>query len=312
MKTERAALLLSASMALLMGIIGLGFALASDSRAILLDGLFNLTYFGAALVTLRVAHLTTQPDSDEFPFGHAYFESLVNAGKGLLILGISVVALLDALIALATGGRPVVAGLAIAYAAFATLLCSITGWLLYRSRLQADSPLVRADVENWVLNSLISLTVLAAFCLVPLMHWLDWPHATPYVDPLLVALIVVICLGVPIRMASRSIQELLNRAPSAEIRRPVEAAIDATLAQLPVRGRHIRMVRPGRTLYVSIHVILPPDCPIESLTTLDEFRTELDAAVRGKHPRAVVDTMFTAREYWAAPKSGLHPPGAPG
>ena len=87
--TERAALRLSAAAALLIGVLGLAAALATGSGAILLDGLFNLTFFATALLTLRVATLVARPDDEPYPFGYIFFEPLITTVKGLLILGVS-------------------------------------------------------------------------------------------------------------------------------------------------------------------------------------------------------------------------------
>ncbi len=87
MKTESSTLAFSAFMALLIGCAGIVATLASNSQAILLDGLFNLIYFSVALVTIKVSKLASRPDSESYPFGYSYFESLVNLCKGLLILG---------------------------------------------------------------------------------------------------------------------------------------------------------------------------------------------------------------------------------
>ena len=89
MKTESSTLAFSAFMALLIGCAGIVATLASNSQAILLDGLFNLIYFSVALVTIKVSKLASRPDSESYPFGYSYFESLVNLCKGLLIFGVS-------------------------------------------------------------------------------------------------------------------------------------------------------------------------------------------------------------------------------
>ncbi len=185
----------------------------TQSKAILLDGLFNLIYFLVALVTVRISALTNQPDDRKFPFGYGYFESLVNAGKGLLILGVALFALVDALIALLGGGREILAGPAIVYAVFATLACSFTAWTLRRSLGHLDTPLVRADYENWLINALISSSVLLTFCFLPVARWLGWYQILPYVDSVLVIAVVLFCLSMPIRMARGALRELLNRAP---------------------------------------------------------------------------------------------------
>lgn len=134
MKTESSTLAFSAFMALLIGCAGITATLASNSQAILLDGLFNLIYFSVALVTIKVSKLASRPDSESYPFGYSYFESLVNLCKGLLILGVSIFALVDAIAALLTGGREISAGLAVIYALFATAACSLTAWVMHRSQ----------------------------------------------------------------------------------------------------------------------------------------------------------------------------------
>lgn len=305
MKTESGALSLSAIMAMVVGSVAMMAALATNSQAILLDGMFNLVYFGVALLTIRVSRMASGPDSDNYPFGYTYFESLVNAGKGLLILGVSGFALFDASIALLTGGSEIAIGLAIVYALFATLACSLTAWLLSRSLKRLDSPLVRADQENWMVNSAISAAVLLAFCLIPILEYLAWSAPIPYVDAVLVIAVVLLCLGVPVRMASRAIKELLNKTPPDGLVRPVREAIDRALVGLPTRHVRVRMVRPGRMLYLVVHVVLPEDYPLSSLTALDAIRGRVDAEVRRCHSPLVCDVVFTADPHWASPSSGL-------
>lgn len=307
MRYERRALLLSTVAALLVGVVGVTMAMITNSGAILLDGMFNLAYFMFAVVTVRVASLAQRPDDEAFPWGYSYFESLINAGKGLLILGVSAVALVDSLAALVSGGREISAGLAIIYGVFATCTCSGTTLLLYLIWRREPTPLVRADMENWMVNSLVSSAVLLAFGLIPLADAWGFGRITPYIDPTLVAGVVLICLGVPVRMAWRGVMELLDRAPPEHVTGPLRKAVDEVLAPLPVRKLYLRIVRPGRTMFVTAHIVLPGDFPVERLTRLDEIRQQLDAALRRLEPRLVTDVLFTADDRWAMPTSGAVP-----
>lgn len=307
-ETERGFLWLSLSAALTLAVIALAFAVVTDSRVILLDGLYNATYFGAGLFTLRVARLAQTPDNARFPFGHGYFESLVNAAKGLLILGVSLIALVDSLVTIAAGGREIASGWAISYAVVATLVCTTTAVTLRRSTRVSDSPLVRADVTNWILNATISASLIAGFALVPLLAALGWPAATAYIDPILVAALVILLIGMPVRMAGRAIAELLNRAPGDGLQAQVTHAVDRATADLPLSERHVRVVRPGRTLYVAVHLVLSQEWPVTELNELDRVRVRIDTAVRRVHARVLLDVVFTADPYWAAPNDGATPP----
>jgi predicted Co/Zn/Cd cation transporter (cation efflux family) len=68
-RVERRFLVISAVCNLLLGLLGITFALASSSQAILLDGLFNLSYFATGLFTIRVASLVAGGDDERFPHG---------------------------------------------------------------------------------------------------------------------------------------------------------------------------------------------------------------------------------------------------
>ena len=67
MRSERAALVLSAAAAVLLAAVGIAAAVATGSGAILLDGLFNLCFCVTALFTLRVARLLARPDDERLP-----------------------------------------------------------------------------------------------------------------------------------------------------------------------------------------------------------------------------------------------------
>ncbi|MBD3896089.1 cation diffusion facilitator family transporter [Halomonas sp. ML-15] len=305
MRRESSTLAFSAFMALLIGSVGIVATLATNSQAILLDGLFNLIYFCVALVTIKVSKLASRPDSDSYPFGYSYFESLVNLCKGLLILGVSLFALVDAVVALLTGGRMISAGLAVMYALFATAACSLTAWVMHRSQRHVHSPLVVADKFNWLVNSLISAAVLCAFCLVLLFEHLDWQAVLPYVDSVLVVAVVVLCLGVPVRMASQALQELLNKTPDESVAEPVRQAVARGLADIDTQEVRVRMVRPGRLLYVMVHVVLAVDHPQSSLASQDRSRKRIEEEVRQYYSPVVCDVVFTADKRWAAPSCGL-------
>lgn len=291
--------MLSAIMAGLLGTVAVSFALLSNSQAILLDGIFNLIYVIIALITVRVSSLVVLPDNDRYPYGYAYFEPLVNAGRGLVILGVGLLALGDSLLSLFSGGREVTAGLAIGYAAFATLTCTLTLLLLRSAHRRVPGPLLAADVENWLINSLISGAVLLAFCTVPVLNHLQWATAARYVDPLLVTLVVALfCLAVPARMTVAAIKELLNRSPPLVVRRPVEQAVAEVLSDTPVTCHRTRMVRPGRTLYVVVYLVLPPEASRQTLREQDRLREQLLTRLQTLTPRLVLDVVITGDERW--------------
>ena len=93
---ERRGLLTSVVGAVVVAANGLVFGLLTGAQAILLDGFFNLTYFATGLFTIKVANLLRRGDDEQFPVGYAFFEPLVNGIKGVLLLGVTLIALVGA------------------------------------------------------------------------------------------------------------------------------------------------------------------------------------------------------------------------
>lgn len=300
---EKKYLIISTFGNIVVGIVGITVAAVSSSQAILLDGLFNLTYFATGLFTINVASLVAGGDDERFPHGYAFFEPLVNGMKGMLVLGVSVMALVGAVQSLLAGGRPIAAGAAVAYGIFASVTCWVIAFLTRRGAKATDSPLVQADAENWIVNAAVSSCVLLAFAGIFVLGSLGLEAAAPYVDPVVVLTIVLISIGVPVRMASSALMGLLNRAPSIDIVRQVTDIVDANLSELPVQERFVRVMQPGRQRMVLVHVVLPADYRPAELSSLDSIRTQTCQSLCKAHVATILDMLFTADRQWGAPLS---------
>ena len=303
LKVERRFLVISAGCNLLLGCLGSTFALVTSSQAILLDGLFNFSYFATGLFTVRVASLVAGGDDERFPHGYAFFEALVNGVKGMLVLGVSVMAIVGAVQALVGGGRSIAAGAAVVYGVIASFICWAMAWLSRRVVTTTNSPLVRADMENWFINAAISSCVLLAFAGIFAFKGLGLLAFVPYVDPTVVLAVAAFSLVIPVRMAWNSLMQLLNRAPDGKVIDEVVGIVDTSLRDLPVKERFIRVVQPGRQRMVLVHVILPTDYQPVGLRSLDEVRAKTHAALVTAHVATILDMLFTTDRQWGAPLS---------
>lgn len=291
---ERRGLWLSAGAGLGVGVLGLVFAAASDSEAIMLDGVFNLTYFVTALFTLKVASLVLRGETLEYPLGYGFFEPLVNGVKGLLILGVAALALFGAIEAILEGGSKIRPGLATVYGVIASVLCWATALMLKKLGRLSGSPLVQVDAKSWTINALISTAVLGAFVAILVMEGTPLEPAAPYMDPALVIVVVIISVGAPVRFGWQSLMELLNRTPSLKLVELIREEIREALSDLPVRRISVRVVQPGRRRLVLAHVVLPDDFESGSITRLDHARHLAAQALQRDYGETVLDVVFTA------------------
>jgi predicted Co/Zn/Cd cation transporter (cation efflux family) len=303
LKKEKRFLKMSSLGNFLIGCAGITVAVVSSSQAIMLDGLFNLTYCASGLFTVKVASLVAGGDDERFPHGYSFFEPLVNGIKGMLVLGVSVMALIGSIQALLSGGRSISAGFAVAYGIFASIVCWSVALLMRRGANTTDSPLVSADSENWLVNAAISSCVLLAFAGIFILEAFELGRFAPFVDPIVVLAVVTISITVPVRMAWNALMALLNKAPDGEILTKVNQIVDESLADLPLQERFIRVIQPGRQRMVLVHVVLAAGDQLYRIKDLDAIRMKIHQALRNTHTATFVDVLFTADRRWGAPLS---------
>ena len=180
------------------------------------------------------------------------------------------------------------------------MTCLAVVWALRRA---AASPLVRADVETWTVNAVVSGGVLAGFLLAIWLQRAGHAGAAMFVDPAMVAIVILLSGPVPVRMALGGLLALLNRAPSGTVVAGMEAEVRRALGDLPVTPIWVRAIQPGRTAYVVVHVLVPPGTGLD-LAAADRLRGAVIAALAGRYAPVVADVVFTAVEAYAAPTAG--------
>ena len=298
MDQEKKALKLSAGMALFMAALGITFGLLTQSDAIMLDGFFSLVGFAMAVVTIRVAWLVQQPPDEHFHFGYAQFEPFLNTVKGLLMLGVSGFAVAGAVDALLHGGRDLNAALAVVYAIIALSGCFVVAGLQRRAARRTGSPLLEVDYRNWLIDGILSGVVALVFVAALILGRTDWAHVVPYIDPVLVIVVVLAIIAVPLGIIREGAREILGFAPAPAIQADVRGRVESAIGDVPVKATHVSMMKIGRFFYILNQIVVSPEFRPGRVAELDEVRERIARAMDGFEPTPIVDTVFTEDEKW--------------
>jgi len=272
--------------------LGFGFAASSESQAILLDGFFSLVAFVLSLLTIRVAKLVQGPADEWFHFGYSAFEPMLNTVKGLLLLGICGFSLVSAINALLHGGRALNPGWALIYAVVAASGAGILAVTQKRVAKRTGSPLLEVDVKNWKIDSLLSAGVGVAFLAAFLLRESQWAEYLPYVDPMLVIILVAIMIKDPVKIVAEGVGELLAISPEESTQLQVRDEFARQVEDYPVQSFNLRMLKAGRTYYLLAHVVVEAESPIGTIHELDEARREITRGLKKLHPPWEVDIVF--------------------
>jgi len=298
LEQEEKALKLSAGGALFMAALGIVFGLLTQSDAIMLDGFFSLVGFAMAVVTIRVAWLVQQPPDEHFHFGYAQFEPFLNTVKGLLMLGVSGFAVASAVDALMHGGRDLNPGLAVIYAVIAVSGCLLIAGVQKRAARRTGSPLLEVDARNWMIDGVLSGVVALVFVAALILSGTGWAHIVPYIDPVLVLVVVFAIIGVPLKIIKDGTREILGFAPAPEVQEDVRGRVEGALEGVPVTALHVSMMKVGRFFYILNQIVVSPEFRSGRVSELDSVRQRIASAMKGFEPKPIVDTVFTEDEKW--------------
>ena len=301
---ERRSIVITIVASVSFGLIGVVISVASQSGAVFLDGVFSLIFAVVGLLTLYVSGLVQRPRDDQYPFGYATFEPMLNLFKGILITLALLYALWSAVTALMTGGQEVAAVGGIIYAVIAvgggTSLAVVLRKLAHRS----GSPIVQVDAQNAVIDTLISGAVGVAFVATLLLQNSRWSQWARYADPVIMLAIAAIAAPQPIRIIRSNWRQVLGRAPERAIRERVVALVDEVLLGVPHSETHLRVTEVGRYLYIHLYVIVPEDTPEPIDTRLhDRIRQRIHDAIAVEFPYLALDIGFTMDPRWALSSS---------
>jgi len=269
--TEQRALKISIAATTILGLIGVAWGIVSGSQMILLDGMYGIVGTATSWMLLRASAFAAKGPSRNYPFGREAITPLVIGIQGLVLLATLLYAGVEAVFTIRDGGSEVVAGPAILYSALITVAClAVWAWL---RREAGHSDLLAAEATAWRVAALRGVGMLIGFTVLWLINGSGWDEAGPYVDPVMVLISCVVLVPAPLAMTRQTVIELLEGAPSDDVRRAIEDAVRAISQQHDVINSEVRATKVGPKMYIEVEGIAPPH-----LTIAQEhrMRTELE------------------------------------
>jgi cation diffusion facilitator family transporter len=278
--------------ALLMAVLGVGFAISTESEAILLDGVFSGVGFFMAILTLKISRLVQQPDDEHFQFGYAHFVPLINVIKSLLMVTLCSFALFSSVTALFSGGRPLNVGSAVIYGAIATTFGVFLAVYLWQAARKTASPLVDLDARAALLDAVMSFAVLGSFVGGWFLASSEWSEYLVYLDPALVTLLCLVALPVPLKILFANLREVLLAAPDVELQKEVRECFLESTANIDIDEYRMRMLKMGGAMNILVHLKPAPSWPIRDCTQLDDVRKRFRDALAQRNLKGAADIVF--------------------
>ncbi len=277
-------------------VLAFGFAYATHSDGVWLDGAYSAVDILISVLGLFVARLVARPGDDTYPFGYAAFEPLLVLFKGVLILLVLAWAGVTAAFQLASGGNETAAGLVVVYGVIAAAGCFAVAARIRRYAEQTQSDILAVDMKDWLIDGYLSLGIAVAFLIGFVLQHSAFTAWAPYVDPLVVLSMVLATIIIPLRIIRESWFEMTQRSIDKEDKDDQHAIAREVLRPYGAPEFRLRSVWQGRELYSHIYVLLPKSGthPLANVAAQDEVRQQLPEKFLDLASVVSMDVVFTA------------------
>ncbi|HEN5564285.1 TPA: cation diffusion facilitator family transporter [Legionella pneumophila] len=294
---ERRALKISIAATFLLAVVGILFGLLSGSLAIVFDGMFNMVDTVISILAFFVARLLTSKGNRRFQYGYWHIEPMVLVLNGCILILLCTYALVNAIGSLMSGGHELNFDWAFVFALLVFFLSTGMYFYLIKKNRKIKSEFLRLDIQSWLMSALISTSLLLAFGIATFLHDGTYGYFTPYIDPLILAILTAFLIFVPIAAVRDAMRDIFRMAP-LDLDKKIREFLDELIKQRDFKSYTSYVAKIGRVQFIEIHIVVPMGYPISSIEALDEIRNEITLAIGEDTPQRWLTIAFTANEQW--------------
>lgn len=308
---ERRAMNLTRWANLGMGLVGAGAAWASNSQALLVDGLFSLIGYVSAVYAMRISETAHLGPDRLRPFGHAVDEVLYATFRSLALIGLVVFGVVQAIMGIVdyvVGGdvetirlQPV--------AAYTVIVTATCFWLafVHRSawaRTGRKSEMLKLEFMASVYDGLITLFAGLGLLCAPLLTGTWLAPVAPVVDSIVVLILCGIAVFGYLRAFLGSLAQLAGVPAGARDQLAVRRALRRLVEEAGGELVDVALVRFGRSLDAVVYFRPRGAVTADEVDALrDRIKSHLEGSIAPIEVLVVVSNRSHAAEPAAVPAS---------
>lgn len=305
--TEQGLLRTSIAATLFIASIGIAFGLASGSFSIVFDGVYSLVDASMSGLSLMVVRLITSHASslqmsrklrERFTMGFWHLEPMVLALNGILLSGVAIYALINAVSSLLEGGRHLEFGIAMVYAALTVAACVTIAVIEGKANRKLRSDFVAMDVKGWVMSASITAALLIAFCFGYAVQGTSLEWVSPYIDPAVLALVCLVIVPLPMSVVRQALADIFLVTPG-DLKQHVDVVAQAFVERHGLQSYRAYVAKVGRSREIELYFIVPPQMAAKTIEQWDAWRNEIGEAIGGEGPNRWLTVVFTGDPEWA-------------
>ncbi len=229
-------------------------AMLSKSKALLMDSMFGSADLIIILIISFLLPLIYKPVTEKRPYGYSQVESIFIIIKGVSVLILAFLMIVDNIEVLVSGGSVLNTSSLMIYQVIVEIYCIAAYILLKRKSKKVETPVVESDLIAWKLDMVTSLGMFLAFFMQYILGFTKLSFITPYIDSSVAILISLLMIKEPIQMVIVAFKSLLLYAPEQETMEEIKEIVNKKIKKYPYEVTFYDIVRTGRKIWIELYI----------------------------------------------------------
>jgi cation diffusion facilitator family transporter len=285
--TKRKAAILSLSTNIVLSSIKVAAAILTGSIGLLSEAVHSATDIAASGLALASVKAASAPPDDDHPFGHGKIESLAGFGESILLFGIVVYILAEAIPRFAYPSPIKNSGVGIAVMGVSAALCLWAGRHVLAVGKKTESLALQSNGLHLSIDSVTSVGVLVALVVTQFT-------GLKIADPLVACLIATWIAFNAWKTCMQAFNQLIDqRIPDEDM-----AVILGILGEeKEILSYHRLLTRhSGSHHFIELHIVVPrTDSVVQAHSVADRLEKRIEVALRPAHVMIHVDPENLAK-----------------
>ena len=256
-KKEKKAICFSLIAGIILLIIGIMMSIKTNSKAMLMDALYDSIDIIIVILTLFLIKLYHTPISEKKPFGFSQLESFFLLIKTFMILALNISIIINAIISIINGGKEIDVTV-VSIFQFILFIGNLMIWLIIRNiNKKINSPTIKAEVVAWKFDMIYSFGMAFAFFIIQTLKETNFKSIIPYFDQVIVIISSIIMLPELFKVLKENISSVLLFFLYKDLTDEIKKIIDKNLLNTNMEILHYDIIKTGRKTWISVYFKSP-------------------------------------------------------
>ena len=288
-RTEHGALIVSMAGAVFFLVAEILMAIYTTSQSILMDAFYGAADMLMILVSLKIVPLIYRPMTEKHPFGFSQAEAVFITLKGTMLTAVTLGLVVTNIQLISRGGNMVSFGLIAVFELLSALIIGAVILILRRINKGLRSPIVKTEIDAWMIDMIASVGLGAAF-LLPVAIRTPWmADYSPYLDQVVAILLAAVILPIPVRTVIGGLRDLFLLAPEEATVEEIKEISQNILEPYGFGDANYDVIRTGRKIWISIYFRTVEDAVF--ISRIVQAHQELKEKLEEIHPHLYVELI---------------------